>query len=93
MDQRGFLGTYFLNKTYEVRAPDDIDPARTKPNVPVSWTESDNVGYSNPISDSSRIRGRVANTKTYGTDRFTAIELVESGLNLRLPAVYDEVEV
>ena len=27
-----------------------------------------------------------------GTDRFTAIELVESGLNLRLPAVYDEVE-
>jgi predicted RNA methylase len=45
------------------------------------------------LSDSSRVRGSVANTKTYGTDRYTAIELVESGLNLRLPAVYDEVEV
>lgn len=44
------------------------------------------------LSDAYRARGSVANTKTYGTDRYTALELVEAGLNLRLPVVYDEVE-
>jgi N12 class adenine-specific DNA methylase len=44
------------------------------------------------VSQNIDPRGNVANTKVWGTDRFTAVELIEAGLNLRLPVVYDEVE-
>jgi hypothetical protein len=49
MEPLGVLESYFLNKTFQVRTPDDNDPARTKPNAPFSWNESDSVGHSNPI--------------------------------------------
>ena len=34
--------------------------------------------------------GSVENTRTYGTPRMSAVDLIECGLRLRLPVVYDE---
>ncbi|HEY9644987.1 MAG TPA: SNF2-related protein [Chroococcidiopsis sp.] len=39
-----------------------------------------------------RVLGSVKNTKIYGTDRVGAVRLIELGLNLKDPVVYDKVE-
>jgi N12 class adenine-specific DNA methylase len=37
-------------------------------------------------------RGATANTTDWGTDRYTALELIEDALNLKTPTVYDTVD-
>lgn len=37
-------------------------------------------------------RGATANTTDWGTDRYTALELIEASLNLKTPTVYDTVD-
>ena len=37
------------------------------------------------------VKGNVANTTTYGTERFTAINLIEEALNGRVPTAYDTI--
>ena len=39
-----------------------------------------------------RRRGATANTTDWGTDRYTALELIEDALNLKTPTVYDTVD-
>jgi hypothetical protein len=37
-------------------------------------------------------KGATANTTDWGTDRYTALELIEDALNLKTPTVYDTVD-
>lgn len=45
----GFMEIYKVDRTFRAQSPDDIDPGRTKPNVPWAWRVSDDVGCANPI--------------------------------------------
>ena len=44
------------------------------------------------ISANWEARGATANTTDWGTDRYTALELIEDALNLKTPTVYDTVD-
>ena len=44
------------------------------------------------INDNWEARGATANTTDWGTDRYTALELIEDALNLKTPTVYDTVD-
>ncbi len=45
----GCMEIYKIDTTFQAQTPDDIDPARTKPDVPWAWKISDDVGCQNPI--------------------------------------------
>ena len=44
------------------------------------------------ISANWEAKGATANTTDWGTDRYTALELLEDALNLKTPTVYDTVD-
>ncbi|HUA39902.1 MAG TPA: hypothetical protein VMA35_16020, partial [Candidatus Sulfopaludibacter sp.] len=44
------------------------------------------------INPNWEARGATANTTDWGTDRYTALELIEDALNLKTPTVYDTVD-
>jgi N12 class adenine-specific DNA methylase len=44
------------------------------------------------ISANWEAKGATANTTDWGTDRYTALELIEDALNLKTPTVYDTVD-
>lgn len=44
-----FMEVYKIDATFQAQAPENIDPGRTKPNVPWVWKISDDVGCQNPI--------------------------------------------
>jgi hypothetical protein len=43
------LESYKVDRTFRMQSPDNIDPDRTKPDVPWSWRITDDVGAANPI--------------------------------------------
>ena len=43
------MEVYKIDRTFRAQTPDDIDPQRTKPDIPWAWKMSDDVGSSNPI--------------------------------------------
>jgi len=45
----GFLEIYKVDRTFKALTPDDVDPKRTKPNVPWAWAITDDAGSANPI--------------------------------------------
>ena len=45
----GFMEIYKIDRTFQAQAPENIDPARTRPDVPWAWRVSDDVGCLNPI--------------------------------------------
>jgi len=45
----GFMEIYKIDRTFQAQAPDNIDPERTKSDVPWAWRISDDAGCLNPI--------------------------------------------
>ena len=45
------------------------------------------------VTAKEAVKSNVANTTTYGTARFTAINLIEDALNGRVPTAYDTIHV
>ena len=49
LEPLGFLEAYGADKTFHLKAPENIDPQRTRPDVPAVWSTADDAGYANEV--------------------------------------------
>lgn len=98
----GCMEIYKVDVTYQAQAPENIDPGRTRADVPCAWKVSDDVGCQNPIvarvfvqcaeaiKDKHLQRGNVAQITTALHSTKTEVRNCEKAFR-RLAAHHDKV--